>query len=300
MDIWSPGGLQHPATRTGNKKVLALVDAASKYVVLRAIPDEKKETIASILANEIFPQYGPPIRIISDRGAAFASKLQLETFETFGIIRKLVTPHHPQANGQVERFFRVLRAMLAAVISQKGDDVHAYWDEYLQHLAFAYNTSHNHVLDNTPYFLFFGRDPEATSNNPISLPYRNLPEDQQEWLEGVRSARDHARQVVEENREKNTQNYNRRANPQEYQLGEVVYVAFEPVRGGQNPKLRPRYVGPYRIVTLGDYQVTIRTINHPAGLFEAQVHRDRLRKSHREFPDQNPNGNPPNANGPQA
>jgi hypothetical protein len=163
MDIWKPNTKgEFAVSRNGNKRVLALVDSFSKFVVLRAIPDETKETVANVLANDVFPQYGPPEQLISDRGSAFTSQLQAEMLETFGIVRRLVIPKHPRANGQAERFFRVLRTMESCLLNGLDSAHNDRWDEYLQHLAFAYNTSYHRSVGNTPYFLMHARHPNTT------------------------------------------------------------------------------------------------------------------------------------------
>lgn len=51
-----------------------------------------------------------------------------------GLKKTCTTPYHPQADGQVERFNGMLRAMLTAVIAPDQID----WDYYLPYLSAAY------------------------------------------------------------------------------------------------------------------------------------------------------------------
>jgi transposase InsO family protein len=264
MDVWKPGAVNDAPTYRGNRKVLALVDSNTKYVVLRAIPNESAQTITDVLANDVFPQYGPPQQLISDRGAPFVATLQAEMLVTFGVARKLVIPKHPMANGQVERFFRTLRSMLGAVLSTATEQAHRHWDDYLQHLAFAYNTSHHRSIDNTPFYLFHGHDPEIGIAQPVPAPNTGMEESSQAmWMNRMVEARALARQHVEEQEEKNRENYNRRANPKDYREGDLVYIQVRPPKNQTHKKVRPRYAGPYRIAELGDHKVIIKPMNEP-------------------------------------
>jgi transposase InsO family protein len=85
----------------------------------------------------------------------------------FGVTRQLVLPHHPRANGQVERFFRVFRSMLTAVMVNLPERYQHRWDEYVHHAAYAYNTSIHRSTGATPFFLFHGHHPETILHEPL-------------------------------------------------------------------------------------------------------------------------------------
>jgi transposase InsO family protein len=273
MDIWAPATRGARKTPKGNAKVLGLVDAFSKFVVLRALPDETTNTIVDTLANDVFPQYGPPERLVSDNGMGFVSKLQGEMLETFGILRKLVIPHHPRANGQVERFFRVLRTMLASIMSALEGTYNDRWDEFLQHLAFAYNTSYHRSLDTTPFYLMTARSPNRDIHN--ILPPGGVDKSRAEGedlVEMVSLAREMAHATIQDSARKNKDNADKRSNPQKYDVGDFVY------RWVQHPqsKIAPRYEGPYKIVKLADHKATIRSVGRRNPV-EFDTHRDNLR-----------------------
>ncbi|KZS00092.1 Uncharacterized protein APZ42_003752, partial [Daphnia magna] len=60
--------------------------------------------------------------------------------------------YHPQTDGLVERFNRILCDMLACYVS----DQPANWDKYLPFVTFVYNTAKQAPTQETPFFLFFG------------------------------------------------------------------------------------------------------------------------------------------------
>ena len=155
VDTWSPGAITKSRTRKGNVKVLAMVDSFSKWVCLAAIKNEKANTVVPILRNW-FLTHGPPQQLVADSGPAFISDLQCEMLNEFGVSKNLIIPYNPQANGQVERFWRTMRAMLAPIVHEYPRD----WDDHLAAVAFSYNTSYHRSIDNTPFFLMLGRNPQ--------------------------------------------------------------------------------------------------------------------------------------------
>ena len=71
------------------------------------------------------------------------------------------TPYHPQGNGQVERFNRVIADTLSKYCAEKPQE----WDVYLPLNTFVYNPTVHRTLGATPYFMIFGREAQY----PIGL-----------------------------------------------------------------------------------------------------------------------------------
>jgi transposase InsO family protein len=283
MDIWVPGGRRPQPTARGNTNLLALVDAASKFVVLRTLPNHTKEVLVDTLANDIFPQYGVPLELVSDRGGGFISQLQAAMLTMFGVTRQLVLPHHPRANGQVERFFRVFRSMLSAIMVNLPERYQNRWDEYVQHAAYAYNTSVHRSTGATPYFLFHGHHPETILHDPPPPEVPNEDDTEaQEWLEALATARQKALEAMQEEEAKNRRRFNLRANPQAYQPGDPVFLRNRISPGELNPKLRAQYTGPYTVVRVDDHRVTIVPLGQPNAQ-EIEVHIDKLRQCFTRF-----------------
>ncbi len=80
---------------------------------------------------------GLPAVITSDQGREFHNHLNHVLMETFGIDHRLTTPYHPQANGLDERLNRALMNSVAKYAREE----HESWDEKLEEIVYAYNTS---------------------------------------------------------------------------------------------------------------------------------------------------------------
>jgi transposase InsO family protein len=274
MDIWTPG--RAPPTKMGNNYVIAFVDSFSKFVVAYPIPNKSADTVAGIIVNDLFARYGPPEILVSDNAQEFVGAVLTRTLEVTGVARRLVTPHHPQANAQVERFFRPFRTILASLASKDARN----WDLYVPHAVSAYNTSIHRSVENTPFFLMFGRDPDVQlpCSAPADPTLDGTPHE--ERLRIMMEARRHARTAIEataaENR--NLQGATARSIP--YKVGDAVMLRRDNAGPTGIPrKLVPRYIGPFRITTVRDRTAVLRPVAPvgPRGLQERRVHFDQLR-----------------------
>ena len=97
-----------PETERGNKYIIVAMDYFTKWPEARAISDCKAKTIADFLFEEVICRHGVPKILISDRGTSFVNELIREVNQRLYIDHWLITPYHPQTNGQVEWFNRTL------------------------------------------------------------------------------------------------------------------------------------------------------------------------------------------------
>eukprot|EP00253_Pinus_taeda_P005151 PITA_05151 len=84
--------------------------------------------------------------IIEEKVAEFLSK-------NYKIKHRTSTPHHPQANGEVEVTNKEMECILTKVISSNRKD----WVDRLVEATWAYNTTWNTTTRFTPYDLVYGK-----------------------------------------------------------------------------------------------------------------------------------------------
>ena len=149
MDIIGP---IQPVSRKGNKYVLVLVDHWTKHIDLDAMQAQTAKEVARRVFSYIC-KYSCPIRILTDQGKCFEAELFKELLALLDIDKSRTTPYHPQCDGLTERFNRTLESMLRCFIQENLED----WDEYLQPLAFAYNTAIHATTGVSPFQMMFGR-----------------------------------------------------------------------------------------------------------------------------------------------
>ena len=59
--------------------------------------------VAALYATHVFPHYGVPLQIISDRDPCFNLKFTTELCKILGVCQNISTTYHPQTDGQSEQ-----------------------------------------------------------------------------------------------------------------------------------------------------------------------------------------------------
>jgi transposase InsO family protein len=106
----------------GNKHVLVITDAFSKWVELVACPDKEAKTIASGFFNRWVCRYSVPRQIVTDRGREFCNQLVEELTTLLGTTHKKTSAYHPQTNTSAESFNRTLIKILATTMDNPDGD----------------------------------------------------------------------------------------------------------------------------------------------------------------------------------
>jgi len=100
-----------PITERGNRRILSMVDYATRYPVTMALKTIEAETVAEALVT-MFSCVGVPEEAFSDQGSQFTSKIMQEVGRLLSIRQLHTTVYNPMCNGLVERFNGTLKAML--------------------------------------------------------------------------------------------------------------------------------------------------------------------------------------------
>ncbi|XP_037960916.1 uncharacterized protein K02A2.6-like [Teleopsis dalmanni] len=88
-------------SKRGNSYVLAISDASSKFLVVKAVRNTKTTPVIAVL-NEMSSYFGLPAKIVTDRGTSFTSTQFEEYCDTNNIQHVKTAVRTPRANGQVE------------------------------------------------------------------------------------------------------------------------------------------------------------------------------------------------------
>jgi transposase InsO family protein len=92
-----------PRDQNGFDTVVLFVDRFAKRTV--TIPCHKTVdalATAKLYIRYVYPYFGPPLTLVSDRGPQFVSAFWREFTDILGIKLKLSTAYHPQTDGQTE------------------------------------------------------------------------------------------------------------------------------------------------------------------------------------------------------
>ena len=145
MDLFGPC----KTLDAGDKYVLAMTDAFTKYAEIVAIPNKQDTTVADAIFPKWICRYGCPAIMHTDLGKELIKKFSTELYEKLQIRGSKTTSAHPQCNSQAE----VCNNTLAKYMKTVADETTLNWEWCLAPLMFSYNTSYRANTKTTPFNL---------------------------------------------------------------------------------------------------------------------------------------------------
>ena len=113
--------------------LLTMVDSYSRWLEACPICNIDAETVSKAFISTWISRFGPPLTLVTDRGAQFRAELMTRMTDILGIHHIRTSAYNPKANGKIERIHRSLKASLKA----RG----GYWLEQLPTVLFGLRIS---------------------------------------------------------------------------------------------------------------------------------------------------------------
>jgi transposase InsO family protein len=209
----------------GLENILVITDVFTKLTVAVPTRDQKASTVARTLVQHWFRRYGAPLRIHSDQGRDFESRLVRELCNYYGIHKSHTTAWHPEGNGQVERFNRTLHDLLRSLTPEKKRN----WPDHIEDLVFAYNTTPHSRTGFSPFFLMYGREARLPIDNLLG---RTEPQDEDSnidsWVnrhqQKLQDAYRHVKQRLDQAAQYRKRAHDVKAKDSVLQVGNRVYL----------------------------------------------------------------------------
>lgn len=235
--------LDHIGPMTETKKqynhILTMIDAFTKFTwIFPTKSTTSKEVIDKLKVHQQL--FGNPRRIITDRGTAFTSNDFSEYCKEESIEHVTITTGIPRGNGQVERIHRVIKSVLTKLCIEQP----SLWYRHVSRLQQALNSTFQRSVNTSPHELLVGAKMRLKQDTEI------LSLVEQETRDIFMSNREELRKKAKEQilkvQEENRQSYNkRRKKSRKYQVGDLV--AIKRTQFGVGMKLKPKFLGPYKI-----------------------------------------------------
>ena len=181
-----------PETQDGNNYILVVADYFTRWTETFPVPNQEASTVARVLTNEVFFRFSPSKQLHSDQGKQIESELLAEVCKLLGIAKTRTTPYHPQSDGLVERFNHTLLNMLATAATEYPFQ----WQDHLQPLCMAYNSSVHPTTGHPPFFLMFGRQARMPINVAFGLPHSDVATSHSDFAHQLRKRLEDAYQRV--------------------------------------------------------------------------------------------------------
>ena len=276
--------IQFPKSKRGNRYALVFVDYLTKWPEVFPVANQSALTIARVFVQEIVCRHGVPGELLSDRGAAFLSKLMMEVYRLMGTKKVNTTAYHPQTDGLVERFNRTLTDMLAKTVESNS----ANWDDRLPFVLFAYRTSLQHSTAESPFVLLYGRDARLPTSEVLEPPPPSrhsfdLGDYKSELVTSMTDAWELARKNIRHAQQKQKRHHDKKATDPKFTVGDRVFVYMPAAKLGKAYKFARPYEGPYRVTALYDNGADVSLIDDPSSP-SLRVALDRLRRCPAQIP----------------
>ncbi|XP_067930610.1 uncharacterized protein [Watersipora subatra] len=163
-----------------------------------------------------------------------------ELCSLWNVDKTRTTPYHPQGNCIVERNNRSLGDSLRALLLRRGP---TEWDLLLPQIMRAFRGTPHSATGETANYMMMGRElrlpdqlsePVAVTGQAVQPYVLELASRLEETYEILRDRQMKIR--VEDDEE-----------PPSFGTGDLVLLVNKRRRRGENPKLQPKYVGPYTV-----------------------------------------------------
>ena len=233
---------------SGNKYLCVFICNYTRWPEAYATPDSTAETTANLLFNEIFCKWGAPRILLSDRGQCFLSKVVAETCKLLKIHKSFASPYRPQTSGSVEK----LNGVIVQGLSMFVDDQQTNWDTFLPAVLMGIRVSKHESTKFSPYAMNFGREAELPMDinllDPPPETHKSIPEcvsDLQKKLHLIHEIADTNIQLAQE---KMKRNFDKKARPVNFEVGDLVYLKTPKVKPGLSKKLQKLWSGPFKLI----------------------------------------------------
>lgn len=225
-----------PKSAKGNAHVIAVVDAFSRYVVVKAARTTDSRAVISMLV-ELAQYFGNPGRIVSDRGTAYTSKAFADYCKNHNIIHIKNAVRTPRANGQVER----INQLIAMYLRTTNVDTRR-WDVDLRKFQWTINTQINKTTKCCPNDIVF----RYKLRNDVDNKLLGALHQDDVAVENETPTLDEIARAADDEKQRWKVRYDKRhRTPTKYDENDLVLIENLPPATGESRKLEPRYKGPY-------------------------------------------------------
>jgi len=154
----------------------------------------------------------------------------------------LIAAGSPQANGQVERYDRIIKAMLSKSLHEKDQN----WNALLDKIQFCINNTYNHSIKSTPSKILFGIDQHGDSNDflRLVLEAEQTKENEDRDLDEIKNSAQKNTLVQLKNKLYYDKSHK---SPKNYAIGNYIMIKNVDTTPGVNKKHIPKFKGSYEI-----------------------------------------------------
>ncbi|XP_022852274.1 uncharacterized protein LOC111373911 [Olea europaea var. sylvestris] len=280
-----------PKGRGSATFAIVAIDYFTKWVEAEPLARITEANTTKFVWKNVIYRFGIPHSIVSDNGWQFDNRKMRELCDELGIKKDFSTPHHPQANGQVEAVNKTIKYTL----KRKLDASKGAWVDEFPHVLWAIRTTCRTATGETPFSMTYGA--EAMSPVEVGVPshrrihFTEISNDEARISElHLEEKRDASQMTLAKYHRKMTHFYNSKVRNRTLRLGDLVLKrVFQSSKPTGSGVFSPNWEGPYRIQ--GESRPGTFEVEDMSGrVLPHKWNIEHLRKYYHSKPDQPGNG----------
>ena len=238
-----------PKTRRVHTAILVVVDRLTKMTRIGACKDTSTaEDLAQLFVDMVWKIHRMPLYITTDRGPEFTNKFVAHVLAMLGTEHCKSTAYHPESDGQTERVSRVLEDMLRHYVNPQQNN----WDDLLAPAEFATNNAYHSSIQDTPFFLNFGRHPRLPKDfRSAKRPSKNPKADN--FVLNIQRSIAKAKICMEQAQQRQKRYADlARSDAPAYKVGQLAWLSSKHIamKAVGMRKLLPRWLGPFEVTAV--------------------------------------------------
>ena len=275
-----------PETPKGNKHMLVVTDAFTKYSEVIPLPNQTAEVTADALIQECFSRQGVPAILHSDQGKNFESEVIQHLCRRLGIEKTRTSGYHPAGNGGVERYNKTLVERLSLML-QREDQTD--WERQIPQALFDYHNAVHSSTGMTPAQLHFGRPLRSPFESLALTPVGAKSSSARKYFTALQKRivkqQGQAQHKLMQSMADRKRMHDRKLHYSPFAKGDLVMCRNFTCGKGLKPKLlKERWTGPWKIIQVRgpvNYRITRKFGRKTQRVL---VHHDRLKYFHERPP----------------
>ena len=248
---------------SGNKHILVWTDHFTKWCEMEPTKDQLATTVAKSYISRIFCRFGVSKILISDRAKNFMSDVVRQINKLLFVDHRFTTSYHPQCNGQVEIYNKVIAGCISHVVNKWHTD----WDTWVPFVQLAHNSSRHTIINASPSMLLMCREPRIPLDLVMPSADTAVESEPGQYAANLHAKMaevwDATRKAIGYSKVLQKKYYDKKTKPSDIKVGDAVLMYDHRGYRGLTSKLVKRWKGLYIVKHVDETNAIIQLFDNP-------------------------------------